>query len=315
VIYLTKEKNLFSNFDESGYTRVPNRLLEALVTSSLNRVQMSICLYLQRFTYGWNQEVAAVTFTKIADACGCSVTYASRQMQSLIQLNVIRRVSFQPGKIPIYAVNPNISEWDKSCLDYDALQKNIEEGIFTNSRYKVRGLPPGSDAELNQELKGVPHLEAKEGLLPGVGVNPLSALEPPEFEDGLKKGLKKKKKRRIYSDDSIEFQLSQLLLNKILQHIPGYKLPDLQKWSEEMALLIRSDQRQVDEIRNVILYAQQDPFWQNNILSVSKLRKQYDMLNGKRLSAQNSSAANSKRSRNNARTNSEEADDYKDFYR
>jgi hypothetical protein len=101
---------------------------------------------------------------------------------------------------------------------------------------KVQGLPTGSDVQLNQEFTGVPHLEARVGLLTGVGVNHILTLEPPSFEDDLKKELKKKKEIIIYSEDSIEFQLSQPLLINILEHIPGYKLLDLQKWSEKMNL-------------------------------------------------------------------------------
>lgn len=300
---------------EDGYTKVPNLLLEALITSNLNRVQIGICLYVYRFTCGWNREDAAISLADIADACGCSVSYASRQMQLLTKMNVIRRESFQPGKTPIYSINLVISEWDESCLDLDELRKNIEDGLFTNSRFKVQGLLPGSDGQLNQEATGVQHLEANEGLLTGVGVNHDSCLGPTAFEDCLKKGLNKKKKRRIYNDDSIEFQLSQLLFIKILQHIPGYKLPDLQNWSVEMNLLIHTDKRPIDEVREVILFAQNDPFWQNNILSVSKLRKQYDMLNGKRMAKQSATAnVNSSRGFRSSDLNEKEVEDYNDFY-
>jgi len=144
--------------------------------------------------------------------------------------------------------------------------------------------------------------------------DPISLLEPCLIEPILKKELKKKKERIIYSKDSNEFQLSQLLLLKILEHIPGYKLPDLQNWSEEMDLLIRVDKRPVEEIRAVILFAQIDPFWQSNILSVKKLRKQYDALNGKRLTKRNLASANANRNKKKTRENSEEADEYKKFF-
>ena len=56
------------------------------------------------------------------------------------------------------------------------------------------------------------------------------------------------------------------------------KLPDLQAWSNVFEKMIRIDSRYPDEIDEVIRWCQKDLFWQNNILSAEKLRKQYDQL-------------------------------------
>ncbi len=42
--------------------------------------------------------------------------------------------------------------------------------------------------------------------------------------------------------------------------------------------MIRLDSRKPDRIEKVIRWSQQDSFWQSNILSVAKLRKQFDVL-------------------------------------
>ena len=44
------------------------------------------------------------------------------------------------------------------------------------------------------------------------------------------------------------------------------------------SLMIQKDGRDPKEIEKVIIWCQQDLFWQNNILSTSKLREQYDQL-------------------------------------
>lgn len=310
---MTREDNLYASLDD-GYTRIPNRLLEALIVSNLNRAQLGNCLFILRCTHGWNRDDVAISLNEIAAAYDCGVSYAARQMRTLLHMNVIRRVVFQNGKIPFYTVNSDISEWSKICLDLDRLEKKIADGLFKKSYAVVPGLRLDASDELYQECLGGRHLEYTEGGHHRCLGDHVSALESSGIEDGLKKGLKKIKKRSIYSDDSIEFQLSQLLLEKILEHIPGYKLPDLQKWSEEMNLLIRVDKRLEKEIREVILFAQNDSFWKNNILSVSKLRKHYDTLNGKRLSGSNSSSANRNQSKVNNRSNFEEAEEYRDFY-
>lgn len=42
--------------------------------------------------------------------------------------------------------------------------------------------------------------------------------------------------------------------------------------------MIRMDKRDPAEIEKVITWCQQDPFWQNNILSTNKLRIRFDQL-------------------------------------
>ena len=49
-----------------------------------------------------------------------------------------------------------------------------------------------------------------------------------------------------------------------------------------MDALMHLDHRPPEEVEAVIRFAQADPFWKTNILSVEKLRKQYDQLNAKR---------------------------------
>lgn len=86
----------------------------------------------------------------------------------------------------------------------------------------------------------------------------------------------------MYSPDSTPYKLAEFLLAKILEHLPGYKKPDLNKWAWQMDALMRLDHRSPEEVAEVIRFAQADPFWKTNILSVEKLRKQYDQLNAKR---------------------------------
>lgn len=72
--------------------------------------------------------------------------------------------------------------------------------------------------------------------------------------------------------------LSQLLFDLILKRRPTFKKPDLTIWAKSIDLMIRVDKRNPDEIERVIRWCQADEFWQNNILSTTKLRKQFDQL-------------------------------------
>ena len=82
----------------------------------------------------------------------------------------------------------------------------------------------------------------------------------------------------VFSENSDEFRLALYLFNHIRKRNPKHKKPDIQKWALHIDYMIRLDLRSVDEIKKVISWCQKDSFWQNNILSTSKLRNQYDQL-------------------------------------
>lgn len=79
-----------------------------------------------------------------------------------------------------------------------------------------------------------------------------------------------------YENENIN--ISKLLLNEILKRKPDFKKPDLNKWAKNIDLMVRVDKRTIEEIKKVIVWCQQDLFWQNNILSTAKLREQFDQL-------------------------------------
>jgi len=81
-----------------------------------------------------------------------------------------------------------------------------------------------------------------------------------------------------FVEGSTELRLATLLFTKIQNRKSDFKKPNLQQWAKHIDLMIRIDARIPENIKNVILWCQQDEFWQNNILSTAKLRKQFDQL-------------------------------------
>lgn len=287
---------------EDGFTRIANLLLEALALAKLNGVQKGICMFLFRRTYGWNRTEDAITLGEFAEACGSSRAYISRQLAELIKKNIVCRVAYQPGKTPIYSFITSISDWDRTCIDLNALSANALQGVYECSNLEVQGL-------YDCTIQGL-HKRTTLGLHECARVNRPPGLEQPELQQVLKTERKTKKEKEIYSPDSLPYQLSELLLNKILEHLPGYKKPDLQKWACQMDALMRLDKRPPEEVKAVILFAQSDTFWRTNILSVDKLRKQYDQLNSKRIHIRAGPSAQQKLNG----LNGEEADEYKGFF-
>lgn len=87
----------------------------------------------------------------------------------------------------------------------------------------------------------------------------------------------------------VELDLSCLLYEEIMKNRPGYFAWKLKKdkcaiakiilkWCKDMDKLIRIDGRDPELVLDVILWCQQDSFWNQNIKSVEKLRIQFPKL-------------------------------------
>lgn len=84
--------------------------------------------------------------------------------------------------------------------------------------------------------------------------------------------------KRVYEVDDINFKLAQSLLSKIEEQNPDHKKPDLQKWANDIRLMHEQDNRSYDKIQKMIDWSQNNDFWSSNVLSATKLRKQYDTM-------------------------------------
>lgn len=75
-----------------------------------------------------------------------------------------------------------------------------------------------------------------------------------------------------------DMELAELLFKKMRENNPGVKQPKLETWANEVRLMRKSDKRTVEQISYLINWTQEHYFWKTNILSITKLRKQWDQL-------------------------------------
>jgi len=108
-----------------------------------------------------------------------------------------------------------------------------------------------------------------------------------EVEGEVDKEVKKDLKTKDFSPNSDEFRLSLLLFSLIRERNSNHRKEVstekqinilMQKWSVHINLLIRKNERSPEQIEKIIRWSQEDDFWQDNILSTDKLRKQFDQL-------------------------------------
>lgn len=73
-------------------------------------------------------------------------------------------------------------------------------------------------------------------------------------------------------------QLANLMYKEIKRNNPNAREPNLEDWANTFRLMMERDGREGKQIQDMILFSQRHNFWYKNILSASKLRKQFDRL-------------------------------------
>lgn len=91
-------------------------------------------------------------------------------------------------------------------------------------------------------------------------------------------------KKTTYSEDDNYYLMALYLHSKIMEYAASINKAhllenaNLQSWADDFRKIVEIDKRDKAELREVIDWATSDSFWQANILSASKLRKQYTQL-------------------------------------
>ena len=83
-----------------------------------------------------------------------------------------------------------------------------------------------------------------------------------------------------YDDDSPYLKLAEYLYIKVKENNSKAKEPNFQNWADDIRKLVELDENTVEEVKKVIDWSQADDFWKGNIMSASKLRKQFAKLWG-----------------------------------
>ena len=71
---------------------------------------------------------------------------------------------------------------------------------------------------------------------------------------------------------------AERILELIRRLNPSHKNPNVEKWADDVRLMRERDGHTHEEIESLFQWANQDEFWQSNVLSPQKLRKHWDRL-------------------------------------
>lgn len=102
-------------------------------------------------------------------------------------------------------------------------------------------------------------------------------------KQGQKCPTQQERKKKISTKVRQEhLDLVDLLITKMRLNDPLAKVPDTptkrEKWADSFRLLIENDKRPTQEVREVLIWSQDDDFWKGNILSAGTFRRQFQRL-------------------------------------
>ena len=92
------------------------------------------------------------------------------------------------------------------------------------------------------------------------------------------KNDKKELKPSSHKFSISDMESAKLLFSLMQENNPSVKKPNLDKWAEDIRKTRELDNHPTEHINWLIKWSQNDSFWSSNILSPSKLRKQWDQL-------------------------------------
>ena len=90
-----------------------------------------------------------------------------------------------------------------------------------------------------------------------------------------------KKKTKVFTSTDKPYLCAVFLSNRIAERLPSAQATTektLQRWADAFDKCNRIDKHDWDEIKRVLKFSQDDPFWQVNILSGQTFRKKYIQL-------------------------------------
>ncbi len=160
-----------------------------------------------------------------------------------------------------------ISNWEKH-QNIDGLERVKQLNAERNKKYRERK----RQQQLALENKG----EDSDACVTSRDDTDIE--EDKELDIDKEKDKKKNEKPSRHKFETCDTNGAKYLFEKIKGNNPKQKEPNFDTWSNDFRLMREKDNRELQEIKDVIDWCQADPFWQGNILSAKKLREKFDQL-------------------------------------
>ncbi len=173
----------------------------------------------------------------------------------------------------------------KAICEVQFLERNIEDISFKDTLSDI--VWTGLKHSLNTSLMGFINKQkslGKEIEIPSQGDNNPPCQPPidtPCQQEEVQEEVKGKGEIVTTQSYDDALTIAHYLHQNIIQVNPTFKEPNLDSWAKDIDKAIRIDNRTPQQLKECIswIYSSQGEFWQRNILSGNKLRKQFDQMN------------------------------------
>jgi len=260
---------------DNGYTRIANELLEAIASADLTARQLKLMLAYVRKTYGFNKKMDRIADEQISQLTGLSRQNVNKAKKELISMNCLIVEGSQIG------INKEVSAWRFSkCLQVSNFVSKPE----TKTVSKLETLPV-SKPETHKRHSSKDKKD-----------NNSTSENPDESSDSNNKN------QIVFRDGAAvqttngnkwgtdkDLKTAEWIFSRVRKVSPTAKQPTWASWANDIRLLRDALEISHQEICRVFNWANKDQFWQTNILSPLKLRKQWDTLSAKMLQQPNHS--------------------------
>ncbi len=254
----------------NGYTRIANEIQKLKPRLRMSGREWQCLEAVIWLTYGWNKKQDRVTNTVISELTGLSDSHVSDAIKLLAARGII--FSHKHGVMKTVGINTELSAWvldkpktgklfPKTGITFPESEKTFPETVDTQDynknnikRSSYRNSEESRDVKTQEFLSR--HPEAVDGIYTPAGKSWGTA-------DDLK--------------------AARWIFDKALTVNASLSEPNWVEWANTIRLMRLQDKRTHYEICELFKWANEDDFWQENILSPSKLRKQWDQLTTKRL--------------------------------
>ena len=183
--------------------------------------------------------------------------------------------SGKPGRLAnprLIEVRADADEWSRKSREGGIKSGEVRRAKADEAKTYGGQEAPGVDVK-GGSTKGGTKDEPNTNPSPSSSSSPssLSSPPPPPPPEG-------ESSCRSYRFDEEDSATAAWMLGLIRDLKPNFQEPNLDEWSNTIRLMRERDKKPNADIRDLFTHANNDDFWQNNILSPGKLRKQWDQL-------------------------------------
>ncbi len=254
----------------NGYTRIANEIQKLKPRLRMSGREWQCLEAVIWLTYGWNKKQDRVTNTVISELTGLSDSHVSDAIKLLAARGII--FSHKHGVMKTVGINTELSAWildkpktgklfPKTGISFPESGKTFPETVDTQD-YNKNNIKRSSSRNFKESRN-------EETLM--------FLSRHPEAADGI---YTPAGKSWGTADD---LKAARWIFDKALTVNASLSEPKWVEWANTIRLMRQQDKRTHYEICELFKWANEDGFWQGNILCPSKLRKKWDQLTTQRL--------------------------------